>query len=165
MVYPENKAADEHFENLRRQYAEAVQKVRAYCDDVTDSRAFVSQSIAAMEQRRSACDAALMEKNPVKLVENTSALARLANRVLQVAKQECDNSEDPSYIQKLVLATETMQNGKTFISKLCYFLFKSQPCSVSAIPPVVQVAKVIATNIDDPSLTKDWSVNTNGVSV
>ena len=28
MVYPENKAADDHFENLRSQFAEGVQRVR-----------------------------------------------------------------------------------------------------------------------------------------
>ena len=28
MVYPENKAAADHFENLRSQYAEGVQRVK-----------------------------------------------------------------------------------------------------------------------------------------
>ena len=37
MVYPENKAADEHFENLRRQYAETVALTRQLADEATDS--------------------------------------------------------------------------------------------------------------------------------
>ena len=37
MNYPENKAADEHFENLRRQYAETVALTRQLADEATDS--------------------------------------------------------------------------------------------------------------------------------
>ena len=37
MGYPENKAADEHFENLRRQYAETVALTRQLADEATDS--------------------------------------------------------------------------------------------------------------------------------
>ena len=44
MTYPDNKAADEHFENLRRQYADAIQKTRQLCDEAIDSAAFIQQS-------------------------------------------------------------------------------------------------------------------------
>ena len=50
MVYPDNRAADEHFENLRAQYAEGVNRVRALCDEATDSRSFVEQSSAAVRE-------------------------------------------------------------------------------------------------------------------
>ena len=42
--YPANKAADEHFDNLQRQYAESMQKVRDLVDAVTDSGAFIKAS-------------------------------------------------------------------------------------------------------------------------
>ena len=44
MTYPSNKAADEHFENLRKQYAESIQKVRDLADEVIDSAAFIKAS-------------------------------------------------------------------------------------------------------------------------
>jgi hypothetical protein len=50
MVYPDNKSADEHFENLRKQYAENLQRLRGLCDVATDSNAFVAQSYKAMEK-------------------------------------------------------------------------------------------------------------------
>ena len=50
MVYPDNKSADEHFENLRKQYAENLQRLRGLCDVATDSKAFVAQSFIAMEK-------------------------------------------------------------------------------------------------------------------
>ena len=50
MVYPDNKSADEHFENLRKQFAENLQRLRGLCDVATDSNAFVEQSYKAMEK-------------------------------------------------------------------------------------------------------------------
>ena len=44
MTYPSNKAADEHFENLRRQYADAIHRTRQLCDEAIDSAAFIQQS-------------------------------------------------------------------------------------------------------------------------
>ena len=55
------------------------------------------------------------------MVDNTSAIARLANRVLMVAKQEADNSEDPLYVNQLNAASEQLQAGKasSFTSFTC----------------------------------------------
>ena len=38
MVYPENKAADEHFENLRKQYAGTLTRAKALVDEATESK-------------------------------------------------------------------------------------------------------------------------------
>ena len=94
MVYPDNRAADEHFENLRAQYAEGVNRIRALCDEATDPRSFVEQSAAAIRRRRDGCAAAVSGGDAVGLIEGTSAVARLANRIIQVTRQEADNSED-----------------------------------------------------------------------
>lgn len=112
MVYPDNKAADEHFENLRLQFAEAVGRVRGLCDDATDTLSFVTQSLTAMEAKTQACEDAIKAGNALKMVENTSALGRLANRVIQIAKQEADNSEDPEYIEQMTDVAIALQNCK-----------------------------------------------------
>lgn len=44
MNYPESKAADEHFENLRAQYADSVMRARSLCDEATDSAEFIRVS-------------------------------------------------------------------------------------------------------------------------
>ena len=44
MNYSENKAADENFENLRKQYAEGVQSIRDLCDESLDARSFLRQT-------------------------------------------------------------------------------------------------------------------------
>ena len=44
LQYPENRAADEHFENLRKQYAESISRVRDLSDEAIDAAQFVRQS-------------------------------------------------------------------------------------------------------------------------
>ena len=109
MVYPENRAADEHFENLRKQFAETVLLTRTLADEATDSAMFVGQSLVAMQSHTGGCDEAIVTRQPTRMVENTSAIARLANRVLQLTKQEADNSEDPRYISSLNISAGQLQ--------------------------------------------------------
>lgn len=47
------------------------------------------------------------------MVENTSSVARLANRVLMVAKQESDNSEDPYFVERVNQAADLLQSSKS----------------------------------------------------
>lgn len=112
MAYPESKAADEHFENLRAQYADSVQNVRNLCDTATDPADFIKISEEQMQKHTILCEDAIRKNQPQKMVDNTSSIARLANRVLMVAKQESDNSEDPQFIARVNLASDLVQNSK-----------------------------------------------------
>lgn len=42
--YPASKAAEEHYENLRGQYAESIARIRSLCDDAIDSARFTKIS-------------------------------------------------------------------------------------------------------------------------
>lgn len=42
--YPTSKSADEHFENLRREFADALQRLRALVDDAIDTADFIKAS-------------------------------------------------------------------------------------------------------------------------
>jgi vinculin len=44
MVYPDNQAVNEHFENLKAQYADTVNKARLLCDEAVDSSHFIQLS-------------------------------------------------------------------------------------------------------------------------
>ncbi|XP_050511638.1 vinculin isoform X2 [Diabrotica virgifera virgifera] len=135
MNYPTSKAADEHFENLRQQYADTLTKVRNLCDEATDSADFVKASEEQMKKHTFLCEEAIKNRQPQKMVDNTSAIARLANRVLLVAKQEADNSEDPNFINNLNRASDSLQN---------------------AVPPMVQDAKLVAVNPSDSHASSRW---------
>ncbi|XP_015836444.1 vinculin isoform X8 [Tribolium castaneum] len=135
MNYPTSKAADEHFENLRQQYADTVTKMRNLCDEATDSADFIKASEEQMRKHTFLCEEAIKNRQPQKMVDNTSAIARLANRVLLVAKQESDNSEDPSFIDDVNRASDALQG---------------------TIPPMVQDAKSVAVNPADGAAVSRW---------
>nr|XP_012235389.1 PREDICTED: vinculin isoform X2 [Linepithema humile] len=135
MTYPDSKAADEHFENLRQQYAETMQRARALCDEATDSGDFIKTSEEQMQKHSFLCEEAIAKALPQKMVDNTASIARLANRVILVAKQESDNSEDPAFIQRVNHATDVLQNS---------------------VAPMVQDAKLVAMNINDSAAISRW---------
>lgn len=143
MNYPGSKAADEHFENLRQQHADTVTKMRNLCDEATDSADFIKASEEQMKKHTFLCEEAIKNKIPQKMVDNTSAIARLANRVLLVAKQESDNSEDPNFIDDVNRASDVLQN---------------------AVPPMVQDAKSVAVNPADGNAVSHWKESNRGVS-
>lgn len=119
MTYPANKAADEHFENLRRQYADAIARTRQLCDEAIDSAAFIQQSEELMRRCTAECEDAIGRQEPQRLVDGTSHIARLANRVLMVAKQEADNSEDPTFIGNVTGAANLLQAS----TSLLFFIY------------------------------------------
>lgn len=142
MNYPNSKAADEHFENLRQQYADLLTKMRNLCDEATDSADFIKASEEQMKKHTFLCEEAIKNQNPQKMVDNTSAIARLANRVLSVAKQESDNSEDPMFIGEINRASDNLQNS---------------------IPPMVQDAKQVAVNPADMHAASKWRDSNKGL--
>jgi len=135
MTYPSNKAADEHFENLRRQYADAIHRTRQLCDEAIDSAAFIQQSEDLMRRCTAECEEAIGRGDAQSHVDGTSQIARLANRVLMVAKQEADNSEDQAFIGRVNDAANVLQTNVT---------------------PMVRDAKAVAGNIRDQGKAGQW---------
>ncbi|KAK0173252.1 hypothetical protein PV328_006478 [Microctonus aethiopoides] len=135
MSYPESKAADDHFGNLRQQFAETMQRTRALCDEATDSADFVKMSKEQMQKHAFLCEEAIAKQHPQKMVDNTAAIARLADRVILVAKQESDNSEDLPFIQRLNQAADILKHS---------------------VAPMVIDAKAVAMNITDGPAISRW---------
>ncbi|XP_073977273.1 vinculin isoform X8 [Rhodnius prolixus] len=133
--YSHSKAAEEHFENLRKQYAESVSRIRHLCDEATDSAHFCKISEEHMQRHAIMCEDAIANADAEKMVEHTTAIARLANRVLQVANQEAENSEDPYFINKVKVAADRLQN---------------------CVTRMVQQAKAVAVNPLDHAAVSHW---------
>lgn len=105
---------------------------------------FIKISEEQMQKYTFLCEEAIRNKHPQKMVDNTSNIARLVNRVLLVAKQEADNSEDPEFIAKLNAATNALENS---------------------LPSMVQNAKQVASNINDPQAVSHWREANKNVSI
>ncbi|KAM3956903.1 LOW QUALITY PROTEIN: vinculin [Aphomia sociella] len=121
--YPDSKVAEEHFGNLRSQYAEAVLRARDLCDQALDPLDFVRTAGELMQKHTYLCEDAIRNNDSQKMVDNTSAIARLANRVLLVGGAERDNTEDAEFARELWAAQQRLQ---------------------AAIPPAVHQAKAVA---------------------
>jgi len=126
---------DQHFDNLRREYADALNRLRDFVDDAIDTGDFVRASETAMRKHTTHCEDSIQSNQPQQMVENTSQIARLGNRVLMAAKNEADNSEEPSFVQRVNSAASQLH---------------------SAIPPMVNQAKQVALNPRDNSAANRW---------
>lgn len=133
---------DQHFDNLRREYADALNRLRDFVDDAIETGShlhlfcsalnlgdFVRASETAMRKHTNYCEDAIHGNQPQQMVENTSQIARLGNRVLMAAKNEADNSEEPSFVQRVNTAASQLHSGRvseklkassTFKKLLCF---------------------------------------------
>lgn len=64
-----------------------------------------------MRRYTNKCEDAIHDSQPQKMVDNTSQIARLGNRVLMSAKNEADNSEEPAFVQRVNNAASQLHSG------------------------------------------------------
>ncbi|KAK0397743.1 hypothetical protein QR680_002248 [Steinernema hermaphroditum] len=128
-------SADQHFDNLRRTYSDALNRLRSYVDDAIDTADFVHASENAMRRYTNKCEDAIRSNEAQQMVDNTSQIARLGNRVLMAAKNEADNSEEPAFVQRVNNAAQQLH---------------------SAIPPMVNDAKDVAMNPRNQGSVNNW---------
>ncbi|CAI5449441.1 unnamed protein product [Caenorhabditis angaria] len=127
--------AEQHFENIHRQYADALHRLRSHVDDAIDTGEFVRASENAMRRYTNNCEGAITSSDAQGMVDSTSQIARLGNRVLMTAKNEADNSEEPSFVDRVNNAASQLH---------------------SAIPPMVNHAKQVAMNPRDQYASNQW---------
>ncbi|XP_053618878.1 vinculin isoform X2 [Plodia interpunctella] len=135
LLYPESKVSEEHFSNLRAQYSAAARSARDLCDQAVDPLDFVRTAGELMQKHTYLCEDAIRNNDSQKMVDNTSAIARLANRVLLVGGAERDNTEDGEFARALADATLRLQ---------------------AAIAPAVHRAKALALGDRQPQAVSAW---------
>ncbi|WKY07708.1 hypothetical protein Q1695_007294 [Nippostrongylus brasiliensis] len=134
-LHNQTDSAEQHFENLHRQYADALHRLRSHVDDAIDTHEFVRASETAMRRYTNRCEDAIANSFPQGMVDNTSQIARLGNRVLMSAQNEADNSEEPAYCDRVNSAANQVR---------------------AAIPPMVTQAKQVAISPRDTGAANAW---------
>ncbi|KAG8552625.1 hypothetical protein GDO81_004615 [Engystomops pustulosus] len=132
---PGNQAAHEHFETMKNQWIDNVEKMTGLVDEAIDTRSLLDASEEAIKKDIDKCKVAMANMQPQMLVAGATSIARRANRILLVAKREVENSEDPKF-------REAVKNASDELSK--------------TISPMVLEAKAVAGNISDPALQKGF---------
>ncbi|TMS37306.1 hypothetical protein L596_004265 [Steinernema carpocapsae] len=142
-LHNNTESADQHFDNLRRTYADALNRLRSHVDDAIDTADFVYASENAMRRYTNKCEDAIRVNEAQQMVDNTSQIARLGNRVLMAAKNEADNSEEPAFVQRVNNAAQQLHSDAP-----------SMPFSIC--PPMVNDAKQVAMNTRDQGNVGNW---------
>ncbi|XP_072881829.1 vinculin isoform X1 [Hemitrygon akajei] len=132
---PDNQAAYEHFETMKNQWIDNVEKMTGLVDEAIDTRSLLDASEEAIKKDIDKCKVAMANVQPQMLVAGATSIARRANRILLVAKREVENSEDPKFRESVKAASDEL--SKT-------------------ISPMVMDAKAVAGNISDPGLQKSF---------
>ncbi|XP_010566080.1 PREDICTED: vinculin isoform X3 [Haliaeetus leucocephalus] len=132
---PGNQAAYEHFETMKNQWIDNVEKMTGLVDEAIDTKSLLDASEEAIKKDLDKCKVAMANMQPQMLVAGATSIARRANRILLVAKREVENSEDPKFREAVKVASDEL--SKT-------------------ISPMVMDAKAVAGNISDPALQKSF---------
>ncbi|XP_038518249.1 vinculin isoform X1 [Canis lupus familiaris] len=132
---PGNQAAYEHFETMKNQWIDNVEKMTGLVDEAIDTKSLLDASEEAIKKDLDKCKVAMANIQPQMLVAGATSIARRANRILLVAKREVENSEDPKFREAVKAASDEL--SKT-------------------ISPMVMDAKAVAGNISDPGLQKSF---------
>lgn len=132
---PQVQSAHENFTHMRDQYESIIIKLRNLIDEAIDSSAFVRASEEAIRRHTQLCEMAISTRQVQSMVDNASSIARLANRVIMIARQETNNSEDGQFIARVDAATRRL---------------------LELVPQMVRHAKDVATNISDIRSHSPW---------
>ncbi|XP_054605973.2 vinculin isoform X3 [Nothobranchius furzeri] len=132
---PGNKAAYEHFDTMKNQWIDNVERMTGLVDEAIDTKSLLDASEEAIKKDIDKCRVAMANVQPQMLVAGATSIARRANRVLLVAKKEVENSEDPRF-------RDTVKHASDILSH--------------TISPMVMDAKAVAGNIQDKALQKAY---------
>lgn len=111
LVNPGDSAIENHFNTLKQSWINKAEEVTALVDTATDTYDFVKASEEAMKKEQADALEGMEQQNLAVVVGKGGNMARMANRVVQVAKGEAENSEDPEFKQKISVAANDLDAG------------------------------------------------------
>ncbi|XP_030235047.1 vinculin isoform X2 [Gadus morhua] len=132
---PGSQPAYEHFDTMKNQWIDNVEKLTGLVDEAIDTKSLLDASEEAIKKDIDKCRVAMANVQPQMLVAGATSIARRANRVLLVAKREVENSEDPRFRDAVKHASDVLSH---------------------TISPMVMDAKAVAGNIQDKGLQKAY---------
>ncbi|XP_053619003.1 talin-2-like isoform X2 [Plodia interpunctella] len=103
---PDNTAAIEKYKSLLAQYAESLSKIRELCDQSVDPMEFVQTAGETMQRMR---EVSSQDNDPQKCVYTSSAITKLANRVIHVSMSSSVAQEDPALRSALTAAQQRLR--------------------------------------------------------
>ncbi|KAK3103120.1 hypothetical protein FSP39_016625 [Pinctada imbricata] len=132
---PENQAAREHFQKMKERWTDNMERLRGLVDEAVDSTALIKAEEEGILRDTDRVEDGIKAGDPATIGVNASNIARRANRVLQVAAQEAENSEDPRYVDRVNEAADRLK---------------------STITPMVENAREVTKNPHNVNAANNW---------
>ncbi|XP_067931173.1 vinculin-like [Watersipora subatra] len=105
-----DEAAISFMNLVKQQWLEKTEKMRSLVDESLDTQSFMQASETAILKDTAGIEGAIVTADRQAIVDNAASIARRSNRILQVAQQEVDNSEDPVFQQDVTSASNRLKS-------------------------------------------------------
>ncbi|KAJ8298696.1 hypothetical protein KUTeg_022756 [Tegillarca granosa] len=133
---PNKKTVEEIFKtSAQKQWTDNMERLRGLVDEAVDTPALIRAEEEGILRDTDRVEDGIRANDPPTIGANVSNIARRANRILQVAQGEVENSEDPAFVDRVNDATEGLR---------------------ATIAPMVQNAKAMSMNPRDANACTNW---------
>ncbi|VDL60548.1 unnamed protein product [Hymenolepis diminuta] len=135
-------AASDHFDLIKKHWTDCAERTRNLVDEAIDAKAFIKAQGRGILRDTDQIEDSVDQHCPTSVVNGTTSIALRANRVLQVAMRETENSEDPVYVERVNEAVQRLR---------------------STITPMVADAKNMVLSMDDPNVRERWRASSKNL--
>ena len=119
---PSNKSLIEHYDLMHQQWRSNMASLQRLVDESLDnSVAFIEAFEISIYKEIYQAQTAIQENNKQAIVLNALNIAKRTNRIIQVATQEAENSEETSFVTNVLQSNEELkqcQNNFNFFEKI-----------------------------------------------
>ena len=109
MSMPGNRSLTEHYDLMQQQWQSNMITLQRLVDESVDSVSFIEACEQSIIRETFLTQTAIQENNKQAIVLNALNIARRTNRIIQVAAQEAENSEENSFVTNIITANEELK--------------------------------------------------------
>ena len=110
LSFPGNKTCVENLELMQNQWVSNMERLQKLVDDSIDTEAFIRACESSIIRDTYKTQTAVQEKNSMAIIMNALNIGRRANRIMQVAGQEAENSEEFSFVERIIDANNSLKH-------------------------------------------------------
>jgi hypothetical protein len=93
----------------QRQWQASMDRLQQLVDDSLDSEVFIKAYEKLILKETYRMQMHVQDKNNACIIANALNIAKRSNRIIQIANQESDNSEDTEYVSRIMSANDLLK--------------------------------------------------------
>ena len=144
LKFPDNKSCLENFDLMQQQWETNMLRIQKLLDEIIDCESFIIACEKSIIKETYETQTAVQEKNSSVIVTNALNVARRTNRIMQIASQEAENSEDKFYVEQILIANDFLKQS---------------------LPSLIQSAKLLALEPTNKENYLVWASSNENVTI